>query len=423
MTDVILGHSARSSKSIPEARLPIQPGLACDLAAAGRPGLATAGSPGFLGNTSLLSLPKAHRIEGLYRLADMAFRVFGPGRIDLPGGKSARFRSGMCRRVIITPDGLAKIRQAPGGGMFFGGLLVCGAVWLCPICEALIMGERRAELGALLAVHAQYGRKVSMLTLTAPHGPGDRLSVFWPLFNKAIERFCRHRQIAGALNRAGLIGRVGSVETTWGHSAGWHYHRHELLFLQNGIDPEVFKVLAAPIWAQICIAVGLGKPSFQHGLNVRTGDDVAGDYLTKVNSGLAHEFTSAASKTAKRGRFGIWDIVREFAENPEGFPQGAELFREFAGASYRKKRLIGLSKLQDFYDMELSKRDALCAVESETDSVLIALVGKIYFSLACRLGVRGELLRVARIAAEAGKDLESASADILAFILSLGGDV
>lgn len=378
------------------------------------------GGPGSLGKPLRLSLPSSPKSGSLFGLSDSVCSCQNQRFFMLPSGKTAPFRAGMCRRQIITPDGIAKILKTPTGGAFFGSVMICGSVWTCPVCEALIMATRRHELQELIAVHSQHGRHLAMVTLTAPHGACTRLADFWPVFNQAVELFFRRRHVAGPLAAAGLIGRVGSVENTWGVANGWHNHRHELLFLKEDIDPAALKAALAGVWSRTFKGRGLRAPNFEHGLNIRRGDTVAGEYLTKIGSGLASELTLSSNKTPKWGRLGPWDIVRAWEQDPVGFAQGRELWREFVSASYRKKRLIGLSRLQDFYNLELSRRDALCAVEDSTDADVIALIGRDCWKVVCRLGLRDEVLQVAERAWESSGSLEVTTRAVIDFVLSIG---
>ena len=57
----------------------------------------------------------------------------------------------------------------------YGGLQVCGSVWLCPCCGKRISEVRRGELNALLAWARSVGLVPVMLTLTARHRQGNDL--------------------------------------------------------------------------------------------------------------------------------------------------------------------------------------------------------------------------------------------------------
>lgn len=374
------------------------------------------GGPGSLGNTSRLFLTRPRKSGSLFPLSGACFACFGGGRIQMENKKTARYRAGMCRRTIITPDNVAKIYKAPNGGAFFGSVMVCNSVWTCPVCESLIMATRRHELQELIAVHTQYGRRLIMVTLTAPHGADTKLGHFWSKFNQAVELFFRQRTVTGLLAGAGYIGRVGSVENTWGESNGWHNHRHELVFLKDDLDPAALKLALAGVWSRACRSCGLKAPNFEHGLDIRRGDAVAGEYLTKINSGLASEMTLASNKTPKEGRLTPWDIVRTWSNNPDAFAQGRDLWRDFVSASYRKKRIIGLSRLQKFYGLELSRRDELCAVEDSTDASLIALLGQDFWKIICRLELRADVLAIAEKVWESSGSVDETTQAIIDFV-------
>ncbi|MFK0573021.1 MAG: hypothetical protein RM811_018465, partial [Endozoicomonas sp.] len=77
-----------------------------------------------------------------------------------------------CRRTPHTAgdDGDVKVyKSKEHGKAFYGGLVMCGNVWVCPVCAAVVQERRRAEIAQ--GIDWAYGndKKVVMVTITFSH--------------------------------------------------------------------------------------------------------------------------------------------------------------------------------------------------------------------------------------------------------------
>lgn len=170
------------------------------------------------------------------------------GRVlrDDPGAPSTG--AGVKRRVLS---------DRPIAG--YSGVVLCGSVWSCPRCSAVIAQRRSEEIGRAVAACHQAGGSVYLMTLTIRHNRGDRLADLFAAISKGWagafhsqswkgvterSRMKRGRRIIvpevlGDAARFGVAGRIRSTEATvslperGGH--GWHLHFHVLLFTVNGL--------------------------------------------------------------------------------------------------------------------------------------------------------------------------------------------
>jgi len=96
------------------------------------------------------------------------FALQAAARSLLPGERVA-----FCLRRPIPGRATVDVFQAPIiGSAHFGGLQVCGSVWMCPVCSAKITERRRVELQGGLACWC--GRSV-LVTFTLAHNRSECL--------------------------------------------------------------------------------------------------------------------------------------------------------------------------------------------------------------------------------------------------------
>lgn len=198
-----------------------------------------------------------------------------------------------CGRVLAEPDGVPatvaglKRRELDSGAVAgYSGVQLCGSVWACPRCSAVIAQRRSEEISRAVAACHAAGGHVFLVTMTLRHRRGDDLSALWDglsagwaaafssdAWRSRPGRFRTHRgreiwedPRLGDGERFGVAGRVRSTEATvslpgsGGH--GWHVHVHALLFtlgcLGVGLRPDLEAVLGAAAWDRD----GLGRVVF-----------------------------------------------------------------------------------------------------------------------------------------------------------------
>lgn len=123
---------------------------------------------------------------------------------------------------------------------FYGGLLVCGSVWHCPICAAKISERRRKELKQAFDIHKSEGGHIALLTLTFSHKKTDKLKDTLKKFGQATQKFMSGRAYQNIRDELGLVGRIRVFEVTYGAN-GFHPHCHIALFYTSNVDLKKIK--------------------------------------------------------------------------------------------------------------------------------------------------------------------------------------
>lgn len=299
--------------------------------------------------------------------------------LDLDGGKK-------------IPRGYAGILKGEKGGAFFGGLVQCGSVWTCPVCGAKIAERRAGELRDAMAIANRRGLHTSLVTMTVRHGIGDHISDLMPRLAKAQTSFWGRRKVKDTFANFGLVGRVRSLEVTYG-SSGWHPHTHILAFSEKKIPKSVKRTLALE-WQKSCVSAGLPKPTVENGFDIRNGE-AAGEYVckfaddsklpVKTKSGdvvtwdSADEMTKSQSKKGRQGNITPFDMLRliedkETSESQKKFYRAR--FEEYAVAFKGRRQLVWSRGLRDEFEMGKEKSDEELVLEMDKESNIMALLDK-----------------------------------------------
>lgn len=297
----------------------------------------------------------------------------GTARAVRSMARAALWRSSTLRSVRMCgnqvrerkePDAAVGVRcrQREDGSMVagFAGTYLCGSVWACPRCSAVIAQRRSEEMSRALRAARERGCEVYMVTLTVQHSVKDSLaSLFEGLRSgwraafgtaawtgtKARVRQRRGRlveipAVMGDSELFGVAGRIRVTETTRSvvaGGAGWHLHHHVLVITEPGgfagaVRDDVDDVLAgwgyhgAPVDREALGMSAFGNRVFERwqrgarqagfnatgaGFDIRKmhdgGEEAVASYLAKsrfdVSGRLAAEMSlGAQSKEARSER-------------------------------------------------------------------------------------------------------------------------
>ncbi len=299
--------------------------------------------------------------------------------LELEGGKN-------------IPRGYAGILKGEKGGAFYGGLVQCGSVWTCPVCGAKIAERRADELRTAMTEAQKRGLHVSLLTATVRHGVGDEIGDLLPKLAKAQVSFWGRRKVKDTFESFGLVGRIRSLEVTYG-SAGWHPHVHILVFSEQRI-PKAVKGRLAEQWQKSCVSAGLPKPTLANGFDVRNGE-AAGEYVCKfaddsklpvktktgdvVTWDSADEMTKSQSKKGRQGNITPFDMLR-LISMPDTSDSQKKFYRvrfeEYARAFKGRRQLVWSRGLRDDLEMGVEKTDEELVLEMSEESNVMALLDK-----------------------------------------------
>ena len=308
-----------------------------------------------------------------------------------------RNRVGLCLRHQIERYGdVSLFKHRSTQKAFYGGLMVCGSVWVCPVCAAKISERRRAELKIAFDSHLDQGGYCTMVTLTFSHSARDKLEELLLALGKAVNKFRSGKRYNNFRQEIGLIGSIRAFEITYGVN-GWHPHIHLLLMHSKEIDPwdrdDVSDKLYS-MWEGACAKNGLST-SYEHGLKI---DDAAeasqyigkwGDIMDKP-WGTDSEMTKANIKKGRAGSMTPFDFLR--AEIEDGDLQYEDKFREYAAATKTKRQLVWSPGLKARYLIE-EKSDEEVATEKVEEADLLGLLDWQEWRYIVRNNLRVELLQ------------------------------
>ena len=319
-----------------------------------------------------------------------------------------------CHYVRFSKELPVEIRTAKASGKtFYGGLMVCGLVWLCPVCAAKVQKVRADELHDGLTRWTAGGGAVELVTYTVPHGRSDRLQDLDGGLRRAYRQLTSLRAYKALCEELGVVGSVVSPEVTWGPVTGWHPHLHVLRFrlgepaaAHSGPRPASTAGGSSStrrlfeLWRDAVDRTGLGVASAKA---FRVQDATrAARYLTKMGTEAytwrtSDELARSHSKRGREGRMTPFDFLRSSVAGTDG--PWRQLWREYA-ETFRGRRQLRYSP---------GLRDLLGSHDRRTDEQVAASVREPYALLqqlsdddwqtvrAAGARARGELLQVAEL--------------------------
>lgn len=281
-------------------------------------------------------------------------------------------RYSKCCRCRRSHDAVTIHKSKEHGRAFYGGLVVCGSPWSCPVCSAKIAERRRVELECATAAAKMMGLSVVLSTFTVPHGLGDDINAVLDGMMSAWRFMTMSRGYKELRTFAGLVGTVRALEVTHGQN-GFHPHFHVLMFCkwEHGEAkhlPPSLELLLGCLWRQACIKKGLPEPSRERGVKVDDGTWAA-RYASKW--GLEDEMTKGHLKTSKgiKGRT-PWDMLR--AVLADGCERSKRLFAVYAKAFKGRRQLYWSNGLRDLLGLSKESTDEELAASQEDDAFELA---------------------------------------------------
>jgi hypothetical protein len=185
---------------------------------------------------------------------------------------------------------------------FYKHLFCCHSVWACPVCAAKISERRRVELSEAME---SFSGKVVLASFTAHHTRSDKLPDLLSDSRAAWRWMTGHRSYVEVKRDFGILGSVRALEVTYSVLNGWHVHDHDLYFTDGKHRLDGLESALSPVWIA-ALEHFKRSASWDRGVDVRTADSAAPDYVLKMGHSpaptswsLAHEL---AKSVVKRGR-------------------------------------------------------------------------------------------------------------------------
>lgn len=287
--------------------------------------------------------------------------------IDRETPRGGEWRVVGCNRRRVSPE-VSVLYSASRKKAHFGGVMVCGSVWTCPVCAAKVGERRKAELSAASEVHLAAGGGQYMVTLTFRHTRNDSVSDLVSRLRKALVWLRKHRTYKRLLQYTGFVGLIRALEVTHGEENGWHPHVHELWLTDKPLPRSAIRLMQADLfelWRRACAVAGLGEPNRRAGVNVIQAES-AQDYINKFGYepkwGVTSELTKAHSKRGRAKSRTPFDLLRASAD---GDFRAGSLFRDFADAFFGSRQLFWSPGLKAAFQIDDVSDEELAALEDD----------------------------------------------------------
>ena len=318
-------------------------------------------------------------------------------------------RLGKCHRVRYSTEVGVEVRKSKESGKaFYGGLIACGLVWLCPVCAPKVQAVRAAEVAGAIDYWLSCGGIVELVTFTVPHHRHQRLAELDKGVRDAYRSMTGSRGYRELMTELEVLGTIVAPEVTWGAETGWHPHLHVLRFRRN-VGPggrKDARASASPdsalfeLWRSSVVRAGLETPSIK-GFSVQNGNKAA-EYVAKMATeaytwGTHDELVRSHTKKGREGRYTPFDFLRQSVAEVEG--SWRSLWRDYA-AVYRGRRQLRWSPgLKDFLGASEGRTDEEVAASLGEQFWLLATLSDADWSMLRAAGARarGELLQVAEL--------------------------
>lgn len=189
-----------------------------------------------------------------------------------------------------------------GNRAHYHGIQLCGDVWGCPHCSAIIRARRAEEIERAVALHVSNGGGVLLVTQTLRHHKGDDLDNMLDVLRLAQKRMVSSRWWRSVKESFGIVGYVRTLEITHGAN-GWHPHFHFVYFTERPIEQGEADRIQGEIvgrWAGNVLHFG-GKMPNGHGVDVKAVEgmeaaEAVAAYVGKQAEGKAAAVSSEVAR-------------------------------------------------------------------------------------------------------------------------------
>lgn len=310
-----------------------------------------------------------------------------------------RVRSCLRRRIPIRKT-VDIYRSKSTERAHYGGLMVCGSVWMCPVCAVKVTESRRGELED---VTSEFHGAKGLVTFTLQHKSFEQLYKLYGGLNDSYRALKAGRWWESFESNYSILGSVRGTEVTWGESSGWHPHFHTLFLFDKSPDDftqddrSSFETEIKIKFQQMANARGFYvSPEF--GVNVSFDQDNISTYAAKW--GMESELAKSPAKIAK-GESGEhytgFQLLLESAINRNKRPKFEGLFKTYANTMKGKKQLVWSKGARDLFGLGEDPTDAELAEGQEPDAYLFASLRDDQWKKVLVAAARGQLLEVASL--------------------------
>jgi hypothetical protein len=288
----------------------------------------------------------------------------------------------------------------------YKSLIVCGSVWMCPLCAAKISERRRDELERAVSRHLEQDGAVYMATYTVSHSRYDDISCLLGAFLQARKRMRQGKYAQWRKRDFGIVGTISVLEATWSSLNHWHPHSHELIFTVACLSDAyglTYEQESRRAWKLAAAHFGL-RMDEEHGYRLDQTHGAVADYIAKFGReplrkpwGIESEMTKGH---IKMGRGTVIEHLTPFGllyQIMQGNTALTPVFREYA-TWFKGRHQLHWSKglRKRLLDVEEEPTDEELAAAGMDEAVLLGLLTRAEWRVVLANDARGELLEVAR---------------------------
>jgi len=281
-----------------------------------------------------------------------------------------------CCRADLETSGVAVLYAPNTGRAHYGNLLICGSVWVCPVCSAKISERRKVEIVAASDLHRIGGGGLYMVTMTWAHTRHDDVVQLVKRSRAALVNLRKPRAYLDMRRDLDYVGMIRAFEVTHGDSAGWHPHFHELWLLKRPLTDRQLRTWKSSLfeqWHAQCARAGLGLPNRKAGIDIRIAES-GGEYVAKFGRvqswGVGSELTKAHTKQGRGKSRTPWDLLRMVGE---GHTRFGPLFCQYADAFFGARQVFWSPGLKAAMGVE-ELTDEELAVREDEPAQLVCMV-------------------------------------------------
>ena len=310
---------------------------------------------------------------------------------------------GGCGRRIIAVNERVEVKIG-GGVAHFTGLMTCGSIWTCPVCQAKIRHARAQQVEKMLNRALEMGHGIEFVTLTARHHLGQALAFLFSCTQQAWQAMGRDKTFKNL--KAELIqGLIVVREVTHGLN-GWHPHLHLAVITWRPLTPQQRAQLEDGFWrgwSHQLQRVGLSAVRGR-GVLVRALSSVEGlaGYLCKVagdddddraTRGLAMELTRSDLKRGKLKGRSPEQIADDFTST--GDLADLALLQEHQKATHRRRMMTVSRNLKLHLGLDDDEQTDEELAAAEVGGEVLLRMGRTAWQRILDLGLRVHVLEVA----------------------------
>lgn len=298
--------------------------------------------------------------------------------------------------------------------VIFGNTWTCGNVWLCPVCQSVILARRSDEIAKFGEWAVEQGKHVVMLTFTASHSSRGTLEEFAAKFQDGYGKFWNRSYMKRLQEVLGMkvedlseAPRIKVIEAKYSFENGWHWHAHVLIVIDKKADIIPYIPLLKNKWVECCAAVGL-KATYDNGLDVLVGKNAK--QANAFARYMAKEMTSGAIKVSRANdgitRYSIFSLAAECAVKEVDAPSEVQKYRDaiadYAYWTHGKKLAVWSGGLKDAVGLKEITDEGILEEKEDAANTVCGLLA-VAWKYVARHAVHNAIKRIVLDGGDAAK--------------------